>query len=65
MQVKADNNSSIVIMQFICDTKNGKYTSEKPDLAQITYARLDIQESNVPTIYEDCFDEVVLYGVSQ
>ena len=65
MQVKADNNSSNVIMQFICDTKNGKYTSEKPDLAQITYARLDIQESNVPTIYEDCFDEVVLYGVSQ
>lgn len=65
MQVKADNNSSDVIMQFICDTKNGKYTSEKPDLAQITYARLDIQESNVPTIYEDCFDEVVLYGVSQ
>lgn len=65
MQVKADNNSSDVIMQFICDTKDGKYTSEKPDLAQITYARLDIQESNVPTIYEDCFDEVVFYGVSQ
>lgn len=64
MQVKADNNSSDVIMQFICDTKDGKYTSEKPDLAQITYARLDIQESNVPTIYEDCFDDVVLYGVS-
>lgn len=65
MQVKADNNNSNVIMQFICDTKDGKYTSEKPDLAQITYARLDIQESNNPSIYEDCSDEVVLYGVSQ
>ena len=54
-----------VIMEFICDTKDGKYTSEKPDLAQITYARLDIQESNNPSIYEDCFDDVVLYGVSQ
>ena len=53
-----------VIMEFICDTKVGKYTSEQPDLAQITYARLDIQESNNPSIYEDCFDEVVLYGVS-
>ena len=30
MQVKADNNSSNVIMQFICDTKDGKYTSENP-----------------------------------
>ena len=54
-----------VIMEFICDTKDGKYTSEKPDLAQITYARLDIQESNNPSIYDDCYDEVVLYGVSQ
>ena len=54
-----------VIMEFICDTKDGKYTSEKPDLAQITYARLDIQESNNPSIYEDCFDDIVLYGVSQ
>ena len=52
-------------MEFICDTKDGKYTSEKPDLAQITYARLDIQESNNPSIYEDCFDDIVLYGVSQ
>lgn len=65
MQVKTDNNSSDVIMQFICDTKNGKYTSEKPDLAQITYARLDIQESNTPAVFDDCYDEVVLYGVSQ
>ena len=52
-------------MQFICDTKDGKYTSEKPDLTQITYARLDIQESSVPTIFDVCSDEVVLYGVSQ
>lgn len=65
MQVKTDNNSSDVIMQFICDTKNGKYTSEKPDLAQITYARLDIQESNTPAVFDDCYNEVVLYGVSQ
>ena len=65
MQVKADNNNSNVIMQFICDTKDGKYTSEKPDLTQITYARLDIQESNVTTVFDDCYDEVVLYGVSQ
>lgn len=63
--MKAEEHiSTDVIMEFICDTKEGKYTSEKPDLAQITYARLDIQESNNPSIYEDCFDEVVLYGVS-
>ena len=64
--MKAEEHiSTDVIMEFICDTKDGKYTSEKPDLAQITYARLDIQESNNPSIYEDCFDDVVLYGVSQ
>ena len=64
--MKAEEHiSTDVIMEFICDTKDGKYTSEKPDLAQITYARLDIQESNNPSIYEDCFDDIVLYGVSQ
>lgn len=65
--MKAEEHMSTdVIMEFICDAKEGKYTSEKPDLTQITYARLDIQESNTPSIYEDnCFDEVVLYGVSQ
>ena len=57
--------STDVIMEFICDTKEGKYTSEKPDLAQITYARLNIQESNTPAVFDDCYDEVVLYGVSQ
>lgn len=64
--MKAEEHiSTDVIMEFICDTKDGKYTSEKPDLAQITYARLDIQESNTPTVFDDCFDDVVLYGISQ
>ena len=64
--MKAEEHiSTDVIMEFICDTKEGKYTSEKPDLTQITYARLNIQESSAPTVFDDYSDEVVLYGISQ
>jgi hypothetical protein len=52
------------IMDFICETKDGKYTAEKPDLTQITYARMEIQENDASNIFNDCSEEVVLYGIS-
>jgi len=52
------------VMDFICETKDGRYTAEKPDLTSITYTRIEIQEGDATNIFNDCFEEVVLYGVS-
>ena len=53
------------VMDFICETKEGKYTAEKPDLTQIiTYTRIEIQEGDAANIFNDCFEEVILYGIS-
>lgn len=52
------------VMDFICETKEGKYTAEKPDLIQITYTRMEIQEGDASNIFNDCYEEVVLYGMS-
>jgi len=52
------------VMDFICDTKDGKYTAEKPDLTHIIYTRMEIQEGDAANIFNDCFEEVVLYGMS-
>jgi len=52
------------VMDFIGDTQDGKYTAEKPDLTHIIYTRMDIQEGDATNIFNDCFDEVILYGMS-
>jgi len=57
-------NETKKVMDFICETKEGKYTSEKPDLALITYTRMKIQEGDAANIFNDFDEEVVLYGMS-
>ena len=52
------------VLDFIFETKEGKYTSEKPDLTHIDYARMDIQEGNAANIFNECFNEIILYGIS-
>jgi hypothetical protein len=52
------------VIEFIRDARNGKYTAEKPDLTYVTYARLEIQESDARNILDDCEAEVILYGIS-
>ncbi|MDR0566984.1 MAG: hypothetical protein LBG47_08135 [Prevotellaceae bacterium] len=52
------------VMDFICETREGKYTAEKPDLTQITYSRMVIQESDASNVFDDCPEEVFLYGIS-
>jgi hypothetical protein len=51
-------------MDFICETKDGKYTAEKPDLTNITYARMVIQEADANNIFDDSFEGIILYGIS-
>ena len=52
------------VMDFICETQDGKYTVEKPDLTHITYTRMEIQEGDATNVFNDCFEEVILYGMS-
>jgi hypothetical protein len=51
-------------MNFINETKNGKYTAKKPDLTHVTYTRMEIQENDASNIFSGCFDKVILYGMS-
>jgi hypothetical protein len=64
MATAVKNKEADKVMDFICETKEGKYTAEKPDLTQITYTRMDIQEGDASNIFNDCFEEVILYGIS-
>ena len=52
------------VMDFICETKEGKYTAEKPELTHIIYNRMEIQEGEAANIFNDGFEEVILYGMS-
>jgi len=52
------------VIDFICKTKEGEYTVEKPDLTQIIYTRMEVQENDALNVFNDCFEEVVLYGMS-
>jgi hypothetical protein len=51
-------------MDFIRDTKNGKYTAGKPDLTHIAYSRIEIQEGEADNVFSDCSEYVILYGMS-
>jgi hypothetical protein len=48
VNVKYDENNNAII-DFVNDTKEGKYTERKPDI-EFIYQRIDIQEQN------DCID---------
>lgn len=58
-----DSNSNN-ILEFINETKEGKYTAIKPDLTHISYARIDIQESGIESVLADTYGDMILYGVS-
>jgi len=52
------------VIDFLSDTRDGRYTLEKPDLTQISYARMDIQGGDSSIFFNDTIDDVILYGVS-
>ncbi|MDR3365803.1 MAG: hypothetical protein LBO71_02410 [Prevotellaceae bacterium] len=52
------------VVNFICETKDGKYTAEKPDLSHVVYSRMEIQEGNANNTSMDGFGDVILYGIS-
>lgn len=66
LKVKVDFGAEAtkVLLNFISDTKEGKYTEKKPDLSQITYKRLQIQEQDTCHSIDENSDEILLFGVS-
>ena len=52
------------VINFINETKEGKYTTEKPDLTHITYTRMEIQEGGAANTFNDYPEEVILYGMT-
>jgi len=49
------------VLDFICETRKGKYTVEPLDLTQITYTRMEIQENDTSDIYNES-GEIILSG---
>lgn len=64
IKVDFDNETTQALLNFITDTQEGKYTEKKPDLTQITYKRLQIQEQDSLHFVDDGNNEVLLFGVS-
>jgi hypothetical protein len=63
IKVDFDGETTKVLLNFITETQEGKYTEKKPDLVQITYKRLQIQEQDKSHAIDEN-DEILLFGVS-
>ena len=46
VKVGFDNEKAKALLNFINETREGKYTAQKPDLTQIKFRRLEIQEQD-------------------
>lgn len=64
IKVGFDRKSANALLQFISETREGKYTAQKPDLTQIKFKRLEIQEQDKNHSIEDNNEEIVLFGIS-
>lgn len=64
IKVDFDDEKTKTLLQFITETQEGKYTEQKPDLTQVTYKRLEIQEQDKSHSFDDNNDEILLFGVS-
>lgn len=65
--IKPDMNDNVdILLRFVQDTKDGKFTVQVPSPAEATYQRMEIQEQSVDV---DEFDqekgELILFGISQ
>ncbi len=63
INVKYDNNHN-AILEFVMDTKEGKFTKDKPEIVDFTFQRLDIQEQNENIEYDEYQDNSYLFGIT-
>ncbi|GEM_PF-3485201 len=64
IKVDFDGETTRVLLNFITETQEGKYTENKPDLSQIRFRRLEIQEQDKSNFVDDSNDDNLLFGVS-
>lgn len=64
VQVDFESETSKALLKFITDTQEGKYTEVKPDLTQMAYKRLQIQEQDAASGSDEEGDEILLFGLS-
>jgi hypothetical protein len=64
IKIKVDfDGEANALLHFITETQEGKYTEIKPDLNQITYKRLKIQEQDNCDLFDIDNEENLLLGV--
>jgi len=44
LNINVASSDASTLLNFISDTKEGKYTEQKPELIQITYQRVETEE---------------------
>ena len=64
IKVDFESETTKAILNFIQETQEGKYTEKKPELTQITYKRLQIQEQDKSHSLDENNDENLLFGIS-
>lgn len=52
-----------ILLNFVQETKGGKFTSQVPSIANIAYHRLEIQEQEF-TRDGNTSNELILFGIS-
>ncbi|MCX6285627.1 MAG: hypothetical protein NTY96_00755 [Bacteroidetes bacterium] len=64
IKVDFDGEKTKALLNFITETQEGKYTVQKPDLTQVTYKQLEIQEQDKSHIVDENNEEIILFGIS-
>lgn len=65
INVDFNNEAMTPLLSFIEDTQNGKFTEEKPIIANMRYTRMNIQEQGLfELLNENNQEELLLFGIS-
>ncbi len=66
MRIKVDfeNENTKGLLKFISETQEGKFTTKKPELSQVTFRRLEIQEQDRSAFTDDVPEDQLLFGIS-
>ena len=62
VNVKYDDNLTPII-EFVKETKEGKYTEQKPDIG-FTYRRIEIQEQSETIDLDNIQENSYLFGIT-
>lgn len=64
IKIGFNNDKSKALLDFINETREGKYTAKKPSLTQLKFRRLEIQEQDKTHSVDEIAEEAILFGIS-